>query len=562
MGWPGCSASASISKTAIHYHFTGLWQGARAGQTASSSGFQESGSALADLFRHTTTISAVGAAIGGIGIHITGPHFVGGCNVNECLAQVQQDLGACLFQCPVVYDPFTGKYRQDWVCVNTCKLGARSDSNACNTTGCRIGKICCWDWSMLGTYGTCSDLTTDVSNCGQCFKACAGLKPACCWGTCKDLSNDPQNCDRCGDVCKGGKVCTVFPYIHGVVFSRCICPQGLTDCNGTCRDLKTDLQNCGKCGNACTDGKFCQQGFCRCPDNAPWDCSGTCVNRLTDDNNCGGCGKKCSSTEKCCNGTCTPFNTTQNCGAGECNHRCPAGQSCCRGGPAQFSCTDTKSDRANCGGCDQPCRSGYTCCQGACKDLQHDAQNCGVCNGQCPSGMSCLEGVCCANGYGNCGGVCTPLNTTANCGSCGNFCAQGASCVNGNCVCQGPPGVPMGVCGGVCTQLNTTTNCGSCRNSCPKGGACSNGVCVCPGGARCPFTNQCCPTQNQCAPGSGCCPSGCFGCLNTGGHDPVCGPGCCPSGYTCCSDSSTGCCPPCPSGSEAICSTPQGTCVC
>jgi hypothetical protein len=76
-------------------------------------------------------------------------------------------------------------------------------------------------------------------------------------------------------------------------------------------------------------------------------------------------------------------------------------------------CTDTTTDRDNCGTCDNACPtertcsggkcvcpSGYTDCSGLCADLKVDAQNCGgcgkACTGEC-SGGSCQTSSCAAN---------------------------------------------------------------------------------------------------------------------------------------------------------------------
>jgi hypothetical protein len=508
MGLPGFSASASLYKTAIHYQLTGLSYDAQRGQTT-----LPIGSPPSDLFAFSQSSTANANQIAGM--KITGVHLPWGCDVNACLAQVKQDLGTCLYVCfsgPPVVNPFTGVTGPDPICVNSCNATARNFENVCRETGCP-GTHCCW--AFVGRWGTCSDLTTDVANCGACFNVCIGARPACCSGSCKDLSNDKQNC--------------------------------------------------GQCGNACTGKKNCEQGFCVCTDPLAWVCNGTCTDTRSDPNNCGSCGISCGVNEACCNKVCTPIGTAQNCEG--CYKRCD--QTCCPAGGGRFACTDTHSDRNNCGGCGISCSASQTCCPDGCHDLQTDSNNCAICGGVCPSGLSCCKGIClslstttncgtcgnscprgasCSNGKcvcpvgtGDCGNICTSLTTTTDCGSCGNRCASGGSCTNGRCVC--PAGT--GVCGGVCTSLSTTSNCGSCGNRCPVGGSCSGGVCTCPNGVRCPYNPPwCCSTMDQCKPHGGCCGPGLASC----------GDGtCCPAadlaqgfiGYSCCPDVPGGCCPPC-----------------
>jgi hypothetical protein len=54
-----------------------------------------------------------------------------------------------------------------------------------------------------GTYcdGSCVNLSTSTSNCGECGKVCKSLAPTCCSGTCVDLQTNESNCGTCGHKC-------------------------------------------------------------------------------------------------------------------------------------------------------------------------------------------------------------------------------------------------------------------------------------------------------------------------------------------------------------------------
>jgi hypothetical protein len=83
---------------------------------------------------------------------------------------------------------------------------------------------------------------------------------------------------------------------------------------------------------------------------------------------------------------------------------CPSDQRACGA-----SCTDTMTDRTNCGACgvscgssmvcqgghcSARCRTGETQCFDGCHNLSSDAQNCGTCGNACPVGLTCNTSVC------------------------------------------------------------------------------------------------------------------------------------------------------------------------
>ncbi len=74
-----------------------------------------------------------------------------------------------------------------------------------------------------------------------------------CGGSCVDLSSSVTNCGECGHVCAAGQTC---------VDASCTCGAGRALCSGACVNLASDAQHCGQCGRACDDGDRCAEGEC------------------------------------------------------------------------------------------------------------------------------------------------------------------------------------------------------------------------------------------------------------------------------------------------------------
>src|SRR5579871_180053 len=144
--------------------------------------------------------------------------------------------------------------------VANCVIGCTGDQQ------CGNGKCC---------GGSCSDVSSDAFNCGQCNKACAGTHQS---ATCNN------------GVCSGGA-----------------CDPGWGDCdgnpaNGCETNLHVDPNNCTACGmkcglpNAvvgCADGCYiaaCQFGWADCDNNMGNGCE---TSVLSDPQNCGGCATPC-----------------------------------------------------------------------------------------------------------------------------------------------------------------------------------------------------------------------------------------------------------------------------
>ena len=210
--------------------------------------------------------------------------------------------------------------------------------------------------------GVCTDLSSDLFNCGGCGIVCegcaAGASPQvdigcvapfvdCGGGGCVDLSSDPNNCGGCGVVCQGcaGGACPQ-------VSLGCVSP--LVECAGLCADLSSDPNHCGACGNACASG-VCGGGICNqvgCdPGFTYCEAFGACYDLTSDATHCG-----------------------------ECDITCPSG------GASAHECIE-----GNCVATD--CAAPFVDCDGECIDFSDDPNHCGACDTMCAGGV-CTSGVC------------------------------------------------------------------------------------------------------------------------------------------------------------------------
>jgi hypothetical protein len=123
-----------------------------------------------------------------------------------------------------------------------------------------------------------------------------------CNNVCTDLKTDIMNCGACGNTC-GGQADGGGGW--GCANGTCSCPQSKTDCNGECVDMQNDMDNCGGCNNRCSAiaGQKCTAGVCCTPDKKV--CGNVCIDVLSDSNHCGACdAPACGMGQYCGNGTC------------------------------------------------------------------------------------------------------------------------------------------------------------------------------------------------------------------------------------------------------------------
>jgi hypothetical protein len=118
---------------------------------------------------------------------------------------------------------------------------------------------------------------------------------------CTNLTSDVRNCGGCGVTCKDSESC-----INGL----CGCKATEKRCGGECTDASTDATNCGTCGHTCP--QLCNKGRCAtcaavlgagnvyCADTTQ------CINVREDESNCGKCGHQCPDGWSCNNGHCEP----------------------------------------------------------------------------------------------------------------------------------------------------------------------------------------------------------------------------------------------------------------
>lgn len=198
-----------------------------------------------------------------------------------------QNCGALGQRCPTGQTCASGACSGD---VAPCGAGRNGAYCDIGPAGAGTSELCC-------AGGACTDVLTDVVNCGTCGNACSA-NLACVNGRCEALSCVGQpNGAPCG---AGAK-------------NEC--------CGGSCVDAQTDATNCGSCTTQCAGAETCLGGLCgfdACtaveqgdPCHLPQptfhtgDCCGTaCVDETSDSANCGGCNLPCAGGTKCTNGAC------------------------------------------------------------------------------------------------------------------------------------------------------------------------------------------------------------------------------------------------------------------
>jgi hypothetical protein len=391
----------------------------------------------------------------------------------------------------------------------------------------------CADPTNINFAGKCTNVLTDVLNCGECGVVCPEptgpdapcLVRACINGSCQFVNtpngtpcNDFDACTQT-DTCQNGRcvgsnriICTALDQCHDV--GTCDPATGL--CSNPAKPNGTACDD----GDQCTVNDTCQGGFCtpgaprNCDDGNPCtvdtcDPATGCVHANAPNNT------PCGANQICCeppSGTsvCVSSNTTTNCGTcgtvcttnvanahpvcslGTCRFECDAGFKECAGAciPTTGCCTNLDCDDGNPCTTDTCDQTSHTCSHTPIANCCQTAADCPTPTNQCKQ-AACVSNVCVeqnkANGTTcNDGNPCT-TNDVCTGGTCAGTpvaCTAGTTCVSGTCVC------------------NTTSGCTGCcqSNTCQAGtaqGACgSNGV-TCQACATMGTGQQICSSQNN-----------------------------------------------------------------
>ncbi|MCB9593508.1 MAG: hypothetical protein H6719_12310 [Sandaracinaceae bacterium] len=184
--------------------------------------------------------------------------------------------GGCGLSCGGGGTGGTAETCSSGICRCGPSMGAGGGADACTA-----GQACC------PSNGGCSTLATDPANCGACgascgtggagsaetcsgsrcrcgpsmggmtpgTDACGGGTPDCCPSTgCTNVGTDVNNCGACGTVCMGAT-------------PDCCGAMGCQDVGGS------DAAHCLGCGMACRMGETCSTGACQCNGGAA--CTGS-----------------------------------------------------------------------------------------------------------------------------------------------------------------------------------------------------------------------------------------------------------------------------------------------
>jgi hypothetical protein len=189
------------------------------------------------------------------------------------LSTLVLSLGGCLGEL-VIVDETGASDETDEACAadavdcnGECATLA-SDVEHCGACGviCLPGQIC--------VSGEC-ETPSDACDCDEARELCvdggcqcrAGL--AECAGTCVDLRSDVSHCGECDQPCAGACV-------DGECVADCAAPNTL--CGTSCVDLDSNPLHCEECGNSCEADEVCVAGSCRdfafagC-DSCPCECA-------------------------------------------------------------------------------------------------------------------------------------------------------------------------------------------------------------------------------------------------------------------------------------------------
>lgn len=413
-------------------------------------------------------------------------------------------------------------------CVNArCAVTAPPVDTNTDPLNCGTRNNLCTGSSAQCCDGVCSDRTSDLNHCGDCFTDCEQMpgmatatSPACCYGHCTDRDIDPSNCGECGLACPVGMVCVGGECFALGTNANCssagdACGSSATCINGTCVAI-TDDRNCGTSNQNCLE-TFGPNGHCVC---TRYGSTGVCVQKscVDGENDMRYCESRILGTQNlfvsyyrpdgvnpntlvsaCMSPAAYEYAMTQcqslglasdplsktglPCTGVSFSLSALAGIGYILGLPPQNGCPDYT--RANAGGA--------LCCDGKVVDPTTNSFHCGSCTNDCSlTGFVspiCREGICVDRETNN-----------KYCGMLEVACAPNQLCVDGNCTSQSSNntnascysesegkvitcagGTLQGCCAGECRFYSLDPlACGGCgpQYRCAFGNVCRNGVCL------------------------------------------------------------------------------------
>ncbi len=150
---------------------------------------------------------------------------------------------------------------------------ATSRRHALKTIAATIGGLL--GLSSIGTaFANCKPNGIGCNTNTQC---CSG---GCCHGTCTNLSSNPSNCGSCGHTCGTNQICQNSQCVTPCTANEGTCSTNTDCCSGNCSNGiccgsgQVGLCNgscatpCDNPNGACSDGSFCA------PDNGASYCGG------------------------------------------------------------------------------------------------------------------------------------------------------------------------------------------------------------------------------------------------------------------------------------------------